>query len=221
MTGRSTKALAAALLAGVLAVLGAAPAHADGYRYWSFWQAGGTQWTYATQGPATARPADGSVVGFRFAVSKDSSDAAKPRTAPAFGPVCDATPAREGSKRIAVVLDFGTAADAANAVEPPAAHSACAQVKQDASAADALAAVAPPLRYDSNALLCAIAGYPKSGCGEKVGEQATDAPKSTATPAAGQQDDDGGPSAGLIAGIAAVVVLGGAAVWQARRRRNG
>ncbi|GAA2714493.1 MULTISPECIES: SCO2322 family protein [Streptomyces] len=218
MTGRSTGALCAALLAGVLALLGAAPAHADGYRYWSFWQAGGDRWTYATQGPATARPADGSVVGFRFAVSKDSSDAAKPRTAPAFGPVCDATPAREDSKRIAVVLDFGTAADAANAAEPPAARSACAQVKQDASAADALAAVAPPLRYDSNALLCAIAGYPKTGCGEKV----ADAPKATATPAAEQQrDDDGGPSAGLIAGIAAVVVLGGAAAWQARRRRNG
>ncbi|MBZ4319014.1 hypothetical protein JNW98_06450, partial [Streptomyces sp. SCA2-4] len=86
---RATGALLfAALLAVLAALTAAAPAHAAGYRYWSFWQSdaknAGKGWTYATQGPSQARPADGDAVGFRFAVSADSSDAAKPRTAPDF-----------------------------------------------------------------------------------------------------------------------------------------
>ncbi|MEU8584921.1 SCO2322 family protein [Streptomyces abikoensis] len=222
MTAARARALFVSLLAGATAVLGAAPAHADGYRYWSFWQApaAGGAWTYATQGPATLRPADGSVVGFRFAVSKDSADAAKPRGAADFAAVCADTPAEDGGKRVAVVLDFGTPADAPAGETPPAARSACAKVGADGSAADALAAVAKPLRYDSNALLCAIAGYPRTGCGEKVNEKA-DAGKPAEPKATGSDKGDDGPSVSLIGGIAAVAVLGAAAVWQTRRRRRG
>ncbi|GHC69195.1 SCO2322 family protein [Streptomyces cinnamoneus] len=234
MTRTGTRALGAVLLTGLLALLGAAPAHADGYRYWSFWQQGtgsgsgsGSGWTYATQGPGTLRPGDGTAVGFRFAVSKDSADAAQPRTAAGFGSVCEGTPAKEGSKRLAVVIDFGTATDAPGGESPPAARTACAQVAPDASAAEALAAVAKPLRYNSDALLCAIAGYPKAGCGEKVDAQGTPDAGAASSAAEGTKDkkdgDEGGegPSAGLIGGIAVVAVLGGAAVWQARRRRRG
>ncbi|MCA6094815.1 hypothetical protein LE181_21910 [Streptomyces sp. SCA3-4] len=222
---RSTRALGAALLAGALSglltVAGAAPAHADGYRYWSFWQQGsGSGWTYATQGPGTLRPGDGTAVGFRFAVSKDSADAAQPRTAAGFSAVCEGTPAKEGGKRVAVVIDFGTAADAPGGENPPAARTACAQVAPDASAAEALAAVAKPLRYNSDALLCAIAGYPKAGCGEKVDAQGTPAADSAPKDKGGDEGGEG-PSAGLIGGIAVVAALGGAAVWQARRRRRG
>ncbi|MEU3350191.1 SCO2322 family protein [Streptomyces sp. NPDC037389] len=223
MTAGRARGLFVSLLVGAAAVLGAAPAHADGYRYWSFWQSptAGGSWTYATQGPATLRPADGSVVGFRFAVSKDSADAAKPRGAADFAAVCAGTPAEDGGKRVAVVLDFGTPADGPAGETPPAARSACAKVGADGSAADALAAVAKPLRYDSGALLCAIAGYPKSGCGEKV--DAGKPTKATEPKAADDKGDtgDSGPSAGLIGGIAAVAVLGAAAVWQTRRRRRG
>jgi hypothetical protein len=76
-----------------------------------------------------------------------------------------------------------------------------------------LATVAQPLRYNTNALLCAIAGYPETGCGEQVAE----GKKSTSTT---RKDSDSGPSVGLWAGAAAVGVLGAAAVWQARRRRR-
>ncbi|MEU1674762.1 SCO2322 family protein [Streptomyces roseifaciens] len=220
--------VAAALAAVLLTLLGAAPAQAAGYRYWSFWQGSGGQWAYATQGPATARPGDGEAVGFRFAVSADSSDAAKPRAAADFAAVCDSTPAQDGTKRVAVVLDFGTAADAPEGETPPAARTACARVGEDASAGEALAAVAKPLRYDSSALLCAIAGYPRTGCGEQVGGAKKESRGGSAQPSpAGSEGsggagsgDDGGPSAGLIGGIAAVVVLGAAAFWQARRRRG-
>ncbi|MFE2062350.1 SCO2322 family protein [Streptomyces sp. NPDC059467] len=200
---------AALLLMTVLLVWGAAagPAQAAGYRYWSFWERDGSRWTYATQGPSTAQPADGAVEGFRFAVSEDSADASRPRGAADFGTICADTAAVRGRKRVALVIDFGTPADAPSGERPPAGRTACAVVSGDATTAEALAAVAKPLRYDTNALLCAIAGYPEKGCGEQISA------KSDGT-------SGSGPSLGLLAGAGVVVVLAAGAVWQARRRKN-
>ncbi|MFJ8977820.1 SCO2322 family protein [Streptomyces sp. NPDC102282] len=216
------------LVGAVLAVLGAGSAQAAGYRYWSFWEGdGGKGWTYATQGPSVVRPDDGAVQGFRFSVSEDSQDSAQPRRAPDFGAVCAGTPAKDGRKRVALVVDPGTAADAPAGEKPPALRTACAQVAPDASTAEALASVAKPLRYDGSAMLCAISGYPRSGCGEQTGDSGSG--KATATAGTSPSDDDattgggegsgGGPSAGVLTGVGAVLVLGAAAVFQARRRR--
>ncbi|WP_336051373.1 SCO2322 family protein [Streptomyces sp. CA2R101] len=236
---RRTRIAGAVLLAGAVTGLAAGPAQAQEYRYWSFWQGKGSSWAYATEGPATLRPADGAVAGFRFAVSADSAAAGKPRTAADFDAICHGTPAKDGRKRVGIVIDFGTAADAPGGERPPKPRTQCAQVAQDASAGEALAAVARPLRYDSRALLCAIAGYPEAGCAEQVegAKEGAKEPASSAAPSSGAAadgsdaggggdasgaggTDDGGPSAGLVGGIAAVVVLGAAAVWQARRRRG-
>ncbi|MET8780757.1 SCO2322 family protein [Streptomyces sp. NPDC004589] len=208
-----SRRVCALLLAPLLLLLGAAgQAQAAGYRYWSFWERDGGHWTYATQGPSTARPADGDVQGFRFAVSEDSADATAPRGAADFDAVCDGTPARSGQKRVALVIDFGSPSDAGSGETPPAARTACARIPGDATTADALAAVAGPLRYDTNALLCAIAGYPRQGCGEQVAAEKH--------PARTEDEPHHGPSVGVFAGVAAVVVLGAAALWQARRRRS-
>ncbi|MEU6381392.1 SCO2322 family protein [Streptomyces sp. NPDC046909] len=217
MTPRRAAALL--LAAFLLAALAPASAQATGYRYWSFWDRTGTAWTYATQGPATAVPSDGDVQGFRFAVSADSADASTPRGTADFATICAKTPAPgSGSKRVALLIDFGTPSDAPNGETPPTARTACAVVAENATTAEALATVAKPLRYDTNALLCAIAGYPETGCGEQVagGE------KPTSTEERKKEKDSGGsgPSMGLFAGVAVVTVLGGAAVWQARRRRR-
>lgn len=211
----------------------AGTAQAAGYRYWSFWEGKAGQWAYATQGPATARPDDGAVIGFRFSVSEDSGDSAKPRQAADFDAVCAGTDAEGGKKRIAVVVDPGTPADAPSGETPPERRAECAVVGGDATGADALAAVAKPLRYNSQALLCAISGYPKSGCGEQVSDTGPDNGKkeTASSPAAkatdsssaasgSDSDTDGGPSVGLLVGIAAVLALGSAALWQARRRRG-
>ncbi|MFH9415237.1 SCO2322 family protein [Streptomyces rochei] len=214
-----TRRVVLLVLAAFMLIGTAGQAQAAGYRYWSFWDRDGDTWVYATQGPSLARPSDGDVQGFRFAVSADSQDAARPRGTADFASICAKTPAKEGTKRVALVLDFGTASDAPSGETPPAARTACAQVSPDATTADALAAVADPLRYDNSALLCAIAGYPESGCGEQVAEQDPTATP-TQRPAAGDANDDDGPSVGLYAGIAVVAALAGAATWQARRRRN-
>ena len=186
----------------------AGPAAATGYRYWSFWERDGARWTYATQGPSTARPADGSVEGFRFAVSEDSADASRPRGTADFATICADTPAVGGRKRVGLVIDFGTTADASSGDRPPARRTACAVVSEDATTAEALATVAKPLRYDTNALLCAIGGYPSRGCGEKVAA------------GAGSSPSTGGPSLGLAAGLGVVALVAAGAVWQTRRRRH-
>ncbi|WHM38904.1 SCO2322 family protein [Streptomyces sp. BPTC-684] len=218
MPGHRLTAVTALALALTLGA-GAGSAEAAGYRYWSFWDRQGTTWTYATQGPATAHPSDGDVQGFRFAVSADSKDAATPRSAPTFAEVCASTPAKPGRKRVALALDFGTPQDAPGGETPPAARTACAQVPEDATTADALAAVAKPLRYNSAALLCAIAGYPHTGCGEQVSGK-TDTRPTAAPKKSSDSSSDSGPSLGLMAGIAAIVTLAAAAIWQSRRRRD-
>lgn len=222
---RATALLVA--LGAVLAMLGTGTAQAAGYRYWSFWEGSGNGWTYASQGPSVTRPDDGAVQGFRFSVSADSQDAAKPRRSPDFAKICADTPAKGGTKRVALVIDPGTAVDAPEGETPPAPRTECARVPKDASSAEALASVAKPLRYGSDALLCAISGYPVKGCGEQVSgngdssRQATpSAPTSASADAGSGGSGGGGPSAGVLVGVGAVLLLGIAAVAQARRRRG-
>ncbi|MYR28441.1 MULTISPECIES: SCO2322 family protein [unclassified Streptomyces] len=230
MTLRRTRSPAVPLLALFAALacvlgLGAPASAASAYRYWSFWERrDASAWQYATRGPALARPGDGEVAGFRFAVSEDAGDATRPRATADFAAICAGTKAEAGRKRVGLVIDFGTAADAPSGERPPRARTACARVAEDASAADALAAVAKPLRYDASALLCAIADYPRHGCGEQVaapseeasGEPSRDAPRETSA----HEDGGDGPSVGVFAGVGVLVVLAAGIGWQTLRRRR-
>ena len=222
-------------LAALSLLLTVAPASADSYRYWSFWKGTGSGWAYQESGPNTYVPADGSVDGWRFGVSPDSTDAEKPRSAPDFAAICAHTPAAGGRKRVAVVIDYGTAADAGSATAPPAPVSRCVSLPEDASSAQLLAQIAPPLRYDSNGLLCSISGYPQSGCGQVVSGDAAAATgaagtaaasSATAAPSSGAstvpavpQSRKSGKAAGWAIGAVLIAVLAGASYWQSRRRR--
>ncbi|MEV7682972.1 SCO2322 family protein [Streptomyces sp. NPDC088341] len=192
----------------LVGALGTGNAQAAGYRYWSFWESDGGDWSYATQGPGTARPADGTVTGFRFSVSEDGGNAARPRHAPDFAAICGDTPGREGRIRIGVVVDPGTAADAPAGERAPALRAECALLGEDATAAEALAAVAEPLRYSGQGLLCAISGYPATGCGEQVTGRAPATPpaetggtpgKTPGGTTGGTTDGTAGASAGTAA----------------------
>ncbi|MGW4381595.1 SCO2322 family protein [Kitasatospora sp. NPDC004531] len=224
MTGRTALPVRAvvvllAALGALVSTLGpaAGAAYAADYRYWSFWKGGPDGWSFQQVGPTGNVPADGAVDGWRFVLSPDGGqDAPRPAPAADFAAICANTAPSGGHKRVAVVLDFGTAKDAPNGEQPAEARSLCASVPTAANSAEVLAAVAPPLRYDSAGLLCAIAGYPRAGCGEQVAAGADPVARSGGSADKG----DGGPAVGVIAGAGVVVLLGAGALWQARRRRT-
>ncbi|WP_419996314.1 SCO2322 family protein [Streptomyces boninensis] len=206
--------------AATLTLAAAAPAHAADYRYWSLRHGEDGKWTTTTVGPGSYRPEDGAVEGWRFAVFQEATkDSVNPRAKPDFEAVCGTTPKKAGAKRVALVLDFGTAKDAPSGEQPPAVvRKECVQLPPDATTAEALAKAVPPLRYGSGGLLCAIAGYPRKGCADVVGGERGESPKATGDGDSGD-GNGGGPSAGLLVGGGLVVALGGAALWQVRRRR--
>jgi hypothetical protein len=181
--GSSAALAAAVLVVSAAAVLAAAgPAEATAYRFWTYWHgtaAGG--WTFSPVG-AGARPADGTVEGWRFTVSDAAGSRTPPRATASFDSVCGGTPAVEGRKRVGLVVDFGTAADAPPGQQPPRGiDTYCAVVTPDASGYRVLQDYAA-VRAEAG-LVCAIAGYPTGECGAPVAPSARPSP-SAAPPTA-------------------------------------
>lgn len=180
---RAVAALIATLVGLALLPMLAAPAHAaDYYRYWGVFELQGDTWTPSQEGAGTLQPDDGSMLGFRFA-APDAKTPNVPRNDPAavdFDTVCGDTEAEDGSKRVAVVIDYGAEEDAEGQALPDN-QAGCALIDQTGTALQALDSVADTRTEDSGSmgkLLCGIAGYPTAGCASEV--------VSTATPA-----DDG------------------------------
>ncbi|MGH3345113.1 MAG: SCO2322 family protein, partial [Carbonactinosporaceae bacterium] len=131
------------------------------YRYWSFWQWKGSdqagKWAFAKVGPGQSRPADGAVQGWRFTESGANESGTAPRSPGDFSRICGDTPSRGDAKRVGVVIDYGTAADAPAGQRPPQPRERCVQVQPEATAADVLAEITP-LRYDQDRLICSLGG---------------------------------------------------------------
>lgn len=184
----------AATLVGLLAalVLPAGAANAAAYRYWGYYQWDGKAWAFAQKGPGQITPADGSVEGYRFAIG-DVDVTRFPRTTEVdFEAICGDTKAADGKKRVAVVLDFGRAADSADGATPPEPETRCASVPVAATGLEVLGAVAE-VRTDKS-LICGVDGYPATGCGEEVKTvsaeaKAADEPVDFASPGAESADD--------------------------------
>jgi hypothetical protein len=157
------------MVMSLVGVWGSAPADATSYRFWSYWT-GGSDWTFSSEG-AARRPPDGSVDGWRFAISPASSSTIPPRQSPSFHKLCGSTPAQDGDKRVGLVVDFGTSADAPEGESPPSMIATCAVVPDDANGYEVLMTVAQ-LRTDSG-LICGINGYPANECGVPVADPTT------------------------------------------------
>jgi hypothetical protein len=227
-TSRRPRAAAALLLLLGALVLPALPAQADAYRFWGYftWDPAGATWVFAPTGPDDAVPADGSVEGWRFAVA-DEAATKPPRAAGDAAAICGSTPAAEGQKRVAVVLDYGALEDAAAGTgEPPAARGACAVVPEAATGSQVLAAVATVRVADG--LTCGIDGWPAAGCGDPVPGAAPAEPSGQVVlqmapaaaddeTAAADEPAGGGVPWLLVGGVVAVAAVGGAA-WARSRR---
>lgn len=218
------------VLAGlaVLLTVPAGPAHADLYRYWSFWQEDPSgQWAFVAAGPAATTPANGAVDGWRFSVGGiDATTTRPPRTTPTFMAVCGDEAAPAGQKRVAVVIDTGTPADAPDSATPPPPQLACATVPVAANSLQTLQSVTAT-RLE-NGVVCGVSGYPAGGCtGVVAGATAvpTDSPTQFAVaaasaPATSQSSGGSAQLVGAVVAVGALVVLGIVAIVFARRRRS-
>lgn len=204
--------LASAAMAALVTVAGPGDAaQADGYRFWSFWQATGGDWKYATTGPTSQQPKDGDVDGWRFTASPEGN-AAKPRSEPSFDRICAGVRIKDGYKRVGLVLDYGTAADAPGDIAPPRKRPAtsCVVADEDATSMDVLNK-SERTRSGSNGLLCAIAGYPAQGCAESTSKDDDSAAATSRTAEPSATDSGGGSGSStwfaVLAGLAIGAVL--------------
>ena len=150
----------------------AAPVQASEFRYWTYWTSTTQDWAFSSLGPAF-RPADESIIeGWRLAVT--GVDATKPprvEVADVYVRACgDVTP-KAGILRIAVVLDYGTSADAPVDESPPGLVIACAEVPEGSTGFDALKSITD-IRSERG-FVCGLSGYPATGCGRDAVEPST------------------------------------------------
>lgn len=212
--------LCGAAMAALFAVaVPSGAAHADdGYRFWSYWRSGGTEWKYASTGPGSYKPKDGQVDGWRYAASADKP--AHPRAAADFGQICEGVRIRDGYKRVGLVLDYGTASDAPRGSKPPRKKPAtsCVVARKDATSTDVLNK-AERTRSTDNGLLCAISGYPAQGCGEST---SSDKPTKTSSGDAipSPRDTGSGSASSTWFAVLAGVVIGGVLVAAMVLRRR-
>ena len=222
--------VALAVVAGAaFALLGpAGSAAAANYQYWGYWQLTNGAWTFAQQGPQQTVPADGAVEGWRWAID-DGSGTRTPRAKPTFDQLCGMASATAGSKRVGVLVDFGREVDGDGKTPQPALLAKCAVVPTAATGAEVLANVVT-VRADQ-AMICALQGYPATGCGAEVAtltdaQKAPDTPVNLPTPTPISAPSAAPASSGTSTTAVTVVAIGLAAVLvvvllvMGARRRN-
>lgn len=169
MVRRPASTAAAFLVSAVLlacVVLVPSPADAASYRYWTFWLGGSGGWDFSSRG-ADRIPSDGAVDGWRFAISDAAGASARPGISSSFDAICADTSPVDNKKRVGLVIDYGSDADAPSGQSPPTTTVArCIVVPTSANSYEVLAKVTST-RVEQG-LICGISGYPTSGCGEPV-----------------------------------------------------
>lgn len=222
--------LTVGLVSGGLVLGSAGTAYAeDGYRFWNYSHLNGDTFEFAKAGPADFTPKDGDVEGWRYGTST-VSQGIFPRADLGevdFDAVCGGTEAAADEKRVAVLVDYGTEAEADGA-ELPAPQAECAVVAGDANGQQVLESVVD-VRSEKG-LICALDGYPVEGCGAAVSDAqvATDEkPVAFQLPDAGTADDTEAAAAdsddspvGWPLALVIFLVLGLAAVGIPLYRRN-
>jgi hypothetical protein len=216
-----------ALLLATLAVgVASGAADAAGYRYWNYFHVQGSHYVFAKTGPGGYTPKNNAVEAYRYGTSA-TANGIPPRadlSAYPIGKICGDTHPAAGKKRVGVLLDYGTSADAASGETPPKPRAACAVVPDNANGQQVLDKVAQ-VRFQKQ-LVCGIDGYPVKTCSVTVKNAPTtgqDKSVAFALPSSGASDtsSSGGSDTGLIIGVVVVVVLlAGGGLMLARRNRT-
>ncbi|HEU5045301.1 MAG TPA: SCO2322 family protein, partial [Nocardioidaceae bacterium] len=170
---------------------------ATGYRYWNYFHVQNGQYAFAKTGAGDYTPKNGAVEAYRYGTST-TSKGIPPRADLSkydFAAICKGTKAASGQKRVAVIIDYGTKADAPSGETPPAPRTACAAVPSDANGQQVLDAVAQVRQHPYT---CGIDGYPASGCSVTVknATESTGQPVSFALPKAASGNSSAGSATG-------------------------
>ena len=227
-------ALASMMLAGLIVVAPAVRAEAA-YRYWTYWSVTDGAWRFSTLGPASAVPADGSVEGWRFAVTTaagTAGDAPDSDPATAFESICGGTAPAAGMKRVAIDVDFGMPQDSPPGERSPVDIRECITADEGATGYELLRSLTDVRVGDG--LICAIASYPLEECAELVEapqpasttamapESTVAAPESSSaesSSAASSSAASSSTAAPLISGVALLVAaIIGILAWRRRER---
>ena len=161
-------ALILILAAAQMLPISAASAAEKGWRYWGYYQAapGAAKWSAAMTGP-TVDIADGSVEGWSFVFSSDDIPSISPSVKPNFAAICGKTKADKDTKRIALVVDFGSKAYAPKGEKIPKTISTCVRTATTSQGIDVLG-MALKVRADKSGLICGLNGYPAKECGVEI-----------------------------------------------------
>ena len=163
----SATAIVVVLLSALAAP--AQPASARSYyRYWSYWHKapGATSWQYSSVGASGYYLKQGSQVeGWRYDVGTASPSDPQPRpTSVTYDQYCGGKNA-DKTYRVLLVVDYGTESSA-----PAGPVYSCYGFDDSVTGYRVL--TQQHTERDSGGLICAIDGYPKTGCGDTVSSPA-------------------------------------------------
>jgi len=156
------------LLSTSIVSTSSAQATEKGWRYWGYFQTAPnkTAWTAAMTGP-TVDIADGAVEGWSFVFSSDDIPSLAPRVKPSFKSICSGTKADSDTKRIAVVIDFGSPTWAPKGEKIPKTITRCVRTAKTSQGIDVLGQIIK-VRAESSGLICGLNGFPAKECGVEI-----------------------------------------------------
>ncbi len=166
------------MVVSTLVAIPASSAAEKGWRYWGYFQAAPSAnvWSEAMTGP-TVPMADGSVEGWVFTFSGGSvTQAAQPRVKPSFAKICGKTAAIEGSKQVALVVDFGRRVLTPKGEKVQKTITKCVNVAKASTGFDVLGAVVK-VRTSAGGFVCGFNGYPAKECGVEISTPTSLIPK--------------------------------------------
>ena len=169
--------IAALIVATTVVLMGSAvPAQAaSSYRYWSYWKNVGDTWQFSNEGAGTYRPKDGTVQGWRFAISAGANSSTRPpRSNLTFDQICGSTSAESGKRRVGLVIDFGTTTDAPNGERPPSLVSQCVVIADGQTSIQVMSAAKLAFRASATGFICGISLYPRNECGVAIANPVED-----------------------------------------------
>lgn len=218
-------AVACAIALSAVTLMAPAARAETAYRYWTYWAVQESHWLFSNIGPASNVPVDGSVEGWRFAITSAAGRAenapASVAAATAFIDLCGSTASMPGKKRIALIVDFGMPEDAPAGERQPVGIKNCVVADTGASGYEILRSTAD-VRVE-NGLVCGIDGYPLVECAEMVdpneladkADSTTSAVTDALLPLSASNSSPTGP---LVSALVILLVAGiGYVAWRGRK----